>query len=317
MPRRVPLPPALTAGPFRTRDAREAGITEGRLRGRDLEHPFHGAYSTAVAASVLDRCREFAPLLRAGDFFSHATAARLWNCPLPEEFAPDEVLHVSSIAPLTPIRRDGIIGHRIAAAEPVVRSGLAVSDAVSTWLGLATLVPRDERVAAADHLVLDPRVLDPRDIRPHTRIESLDRAVRDFHGRGARAAASALLDVRQGAESRPETLLRLLLIRAGLPEPELNVELRSEGSLLGYVDLFFRRYRVVVEYDGDGHRANARQYERDISRIDDIVAAGFSLVRVRKRGLFVTPQATVARVTRALSDRGWSSKARNPRNSGR
>jgi very-short-patch-repair endonuclease len=165
----------------------------------------------------------------------------------------------------------------------------------------------------ADHLIMDPRVLDPWDIRPYTSLENVRAELENFHGRGAAAATSALGLSRQGAESRPETQLRLLLARAGLPEPELQAEIRSGNRLLGFVDLFYRDYGVIVEYDGDGHRTNARQYDRDIARIDDLIEANYTVIRVRKRGLYDTPDYTIARVTRALSARGWAPKARKSR----
>jgi hypothetical protein len=70
------------------------------------------------------------------------------------------------------------------------------------------------------------------------------------------SAGDALL--RPGAESRPETLLRLLLGRAGLPEPEVNVDIRDDsGRFLGRADLVYPPWRTIVEYDGDQHRTSA------------------------------------------------------------
>ena len=101
---------------------------------------------------------------------------------------------------------------------------------------------------AADHLVLEPYQLDPRDIGPFTSIEALRLALGGFHGRGARRAASALDLVRCGAEARPETLLRLLVQRARLPEPPPNREVRDNaGRWLGRADLVYPEFRTVVE----------------------------------------------------------------------
>jgi hypothetical protein len=74
--------------------------------------------------------------------------------------------------------------------------------------------------------------------------------------------------VRGGAESRTESLLRLLLIDAGLPEPELNREL----------------------FDS-----------RDLTRIDRSLAATWTVVRLWSWGLFQRPAETVARVSAALA----------------
>ena len=188
-----------------------------------------------------------------------------------------------------------------------MRRDVPTSDPVSTWLAIASVVSLDELVVAADHLILDPYQLDPCDIRPYTSIKALVAAVQKFHGRGARRAASALDLVRQGAESRPETLLRLLLQRAGLPEPEPNREVRDDaGRWLGRADLVYAAFRTVVEYDGDQHRMNRAQYEKDIIRWEHFIAADWRVVKVRAGGLFATPEATVQRVRSALLAGGWT-----------
>lgn len=303
MPKRQPLPAPLTTGPFRVRDS---GLGEGRLRGRDLARPFHGVRSSHPL-DLLETCRAYLTVAGESHHFSHVTAARLWGCPLPREHEAYGPLHVTVLAPVRAPRGRGIIGHQAAQADVRQRRGLPVSDPANTWIALASTLPLDELVACGDHLVLDPFVLDGRDPRPYVDLAYLPARVRGFHGRGARAAASAIRLVRQGAESRPETLLRLLLVRNRLPEPEVNVDVHDrDGRWLGRGDLVYREWRTIVEYDGDGHRTDTRQYDRDITRIEDFVHADWSVVRVRSRGLFVTPQQTVERVRRALALRGWT-----------
>jgi very-short-patch-repair endonuclease len=182
-----------------------------------------------------------------------------------------------------------------------------VGDPASVWVGLATSLDLDDLVAAADHLVLDPYRLDPYDVRPYCSIAELGSALRGVRVHGGAAARRALRLVRQGAESRPETLLRLLLRRAKLPEPELARNLHdASGNWLARVDLYFSEYRVVVEYDGEQHRNDRRQYLRDEGRIDALIAADYSVVKIRSDHLFQRPDIGVARVTSALRNRGWT-----------
>ena len=315
MPKRVPLPRALAGQTFLYASGRELGLGEGRLRGKDLERPFHGVRTLPEVetsgrsdlAITLAACARFAPLLTRDRFFSHATAAALWRCPLPGR-ATLQSLEVSACAPHNAPRGRGVVGHR--SSDPhlriVTRYGFPVSDAESTWLAMAALIPVDELVVVADHLVLDPHVLDPRDPRPYATLESLSSRAQSYSGRGARALERALSLARVGAESRPETLLRLLLLRAGLPEPSLNESVTNrQGRLLGRGDLVWPEWRTVVEYDGDGHRTSDRQYDRDIRRIEDFVAAEWRVIRVRKHGLFVAKSDTVDRVRSALRAGGW------------
>ncbi|MGW9630297.1 endonuclease domain-containing protein [Agromyces sp. NPDC055520] len=306
MPQRIPIPDALRDRAFTTVEGLSAGLGEGRLRGSDLTRPFHGIRIVVEASDPVARCRSYLPRLRDGQFFSHETAARLWGVPLPTPFDPSAPLHVSSFAPERPPRTRGVVGHELrpGRVDVVTRSGMPVADAASTWLQLATALRLDDLVAAGDHLVLDPAVLDPRDIRPHLPLHELLEAARKYRGRGRRLAVEAARLVRIGAESRPESLLRLLLLRAGLPEPELNfVVIGADGGFVARVDLAYPRVKVAVEYDGDQHRTSTRQYDHDIARFDRLHDLGWHVVRVRARGLFRFPDDTVDRVTRVLADR--------------
>lgn len=311
MPKREPLPPALSGHPFSVSTALAAGVARGRLRAADLERPFYGVRIPASAdESVLQRCRAFMPRMQPGQFFSHLTAARLWDAPLPERFEAAEPLHVSSFAPRRPPRTRGVVGHELrpASATLAIRHGVPVADPASTWVQLSSLLPPDEIVAIGDHLVLDPVVLDPHDPRPFTSITALAGHLAGHVGRGKRAAAEALARVRAGAESRPETLLRLLLVNGGLPEPQVNVTLHTaDGRFLARIDLVYPAWHVGVEYDGDHHRENARQYDADMYRRERVARAGWEVVYVRSRGLFVTPADTVERVRVALHRAGWRS----------
>ena len=302
----TPLPRSLRARPFSVPEAREAGVGIGRMRGRDLARPHLGVRVPVALPDVgiITRCQSYAPLLRPGQFFSHVTAAEMWGCPLPPSLGTR--LHVSVRHPGRAPRADGVIGHQARAPRVLVRHGLPCSDPVSTWIALASLLDLDELVVAGDHLLLDPHRLDPYDIRPYATPEGVAAAVNGYRGRGARAVASALPLLSTRAESRTETLLRLLLWRAGLPTPEVNPDIfDGAGRFIARADLVFREWRIIVEYDGEQHRLDDAQYERDLVRLEQLRAAGWVVIQVRKRGLFQRPAETVARVVRELRAQGW------------
>ncbi|GAA0991213.1 hypothetical protein GCM10009563_03440 [Subtercola frigoramans] len=122
---------------------------------------------------------------------------------------------------------------------------------------------------------------------------------------------TALELVREGAESRQETRLRLALLRAGLPEPELSAEMvDSSGSRIGYADMAYRNERVLVEYDGSQHRENEEQYEHDLDRDERLVRAGFVVVHIRKRHMASSAVEAVERVRRALAESAWRGGAK-------
>jgi hypothetical protein len=289
----IPLPHPFDSSPFRVRDARADGIGRGRLRGGDLLRPFHGVRSSEHA----DPERSYAPLLRPDERFSHLSAARLWGAPLP---AWAQQVHVTARAG-TRARSQGVAGHVSVHGETVRRQGLPTSAPVSLFLELAALLDLPDLVAVGDHLVLDPRVLDPADPRPFTTREQLLLGAAQHSMRGVRRARAAAELVRPGAESPMETRLRLLAGDAGLPEPALQYELRDGRRRVGWFDLAWPERRLIAEYDGDGHRTSTRQYERDIERFDAAHELGWHVVRVRAHGLLTRPEATRHRLRAAWS----------------
>lgn len=291
-----PIDPSL-GGVFRVADALAGGETPKRMRASDLATPFRGIRTTSPVPAV----RAYVPRLRPGDRFSHTTAAQLWGAPLPRRFEDAPEVHVASTLAQR-VRASGCIGHESVPIDPVERSGVPVSDPAQTLLECATLLALGDLVAMADHFVLDPRILDPADPRPHATRAGLAERLAASRGHGVRLARRAVALAREGVESPMETRLRLLLGRAGLPEPECGYELRRpDGSRIGWFDLAWPAHRVMAEYDGDIHRTSTRQYERDIARFDAAAELGWKVIRVRKRGVLVAPQDTIRRVMRALT----------------
>jgi len=101
------------------------------------------------------------------------------------------------------------------------------------------------------------------------------------HSPGLRRLESALELVDPGAQSPWEGYLRLLLIDAGLPRPQTQIPvLGVDGIPVAYLDLGWEEYLVAVEYDGDQHRSDRRQYVKDIQRIEMLERMGWIIVRV-------------------------------------
>lgn len=106
--------------------------------------------------------------------------------------------------------------------------------------------------------------------------------------------------VDRGAESPRETYLRLLLIRGGLPRPQTQIPLYANGSVVAYLDMGWPELMVGVEYDGDHHRSDRRQYVRDIRRQELVEELGWRLVRVVAED---HPTDILQRVRRAIATR--------------
>lgn len=321
MPRRVALPLALRDRSFSVVEGSALGLSNKRMRGADLVRPFPGVRISGVD-DLLARCRAYALRMRDGEYFSHLTAARLWGAPLARSWTSSEALHVSIPDPQRAARVVGVRGHQI--GDPTVRvatvAGLPVSDPASTWLMLVPFLPDAELVAIADYFVRDPPVQrlagrhgaapfpftpqSPR--RPFVTVPALVDRAGQSRCRGIRRARLLLSSVREGSDSPRETELRLALLRHGLPEPDLGVRISDRaGRFVAFADMYYPQWGVVVEYDGDQHRLDPKQYDRDITRIDALIALDLAVVRVRDPQLRHDAAEAVARVRTALRRRGW------------
>lgn len=311
MTSRYPIPDEFRDGIF---TPHWMSYSRKRMRGSDLVVPFRGV--RAVAGGPADpaeapeealriRCRAALLTVCQGAVISSVTAARIWPLPMPAA-APDEPLHISAFGPDHAPRRRGVAGHQIRDQEvgTQYRFGIAVTDPASLFCHLGVALSLFDLVAVGDALIRSPRFA-PGD-RPYTTLEALSERVTWYRGRGKRRARAALALVRPGAESRPETLVRLELVSAGLPEPSLNVEIYdADGRFLARGDLVYKKWRIIVEYDGDHHRTDPDQYSRDLARVDDLTAAGWRVIRVAKGSFFRDRQDVVRRVRAALVAAGW------------
>lgn len=98
---------------------------------------------------------------------------------------------------------------------------------------------------------------------------------------GLRRLETALELVDPGAQSPRESYLSLLLIDAGFPRPQTQIPvLGVDGIPLAYLDLGWEENLVAVEYDGDQHRTDRRQYVKDLQRIEMLERMGWIIVRV-------------------------------------
>jgi hypothetical protein len=98
---------------------------------------------------------------------------------------------------------------------------------------------------------------------------------------GLRRLETALELVDPGAQSPRESYLRLVLIDAGFPRPQTQIPvLGVDGIPLAYLDLGWEENLVAVEYDGDQHRTDRRQYVKDLQRIEMLERMGWIIVRV-------------------------------------
>lgn len=294
-----PLPQPLGSGPFSAHDAGAAGVARSRLRAKDLVAPFAGVRARREPETPAELARAYLPKMAEGEFFSHTTSAVLHGMWLPLRIERELLLHVAVRKP-----QRGPRDRRVKAHHVIDRPGLVwtiadmpVANPWETWAQLAWLLSEDELVVAGEALLAKGRS------RVRRTLENLVSVAGDptrhFHAKLAAAAGR----LRIGSRSAAETRFRLFLVRNGLPEPEVNVRLyRGNGRFLAECDLVYRRERVAVEYEGDGHREK-QQFRRDITRVEALQDEGWHVVRVTEDDATRDPVATVGRIRRALQRR--------------
>ncbi|MFF1572046.1 hypothetical protein ACFVWR_04815 [Leifsonia sp. NPDC058292] len=301
------LPQGLSGGAFSTGEALAQGVLPGRLRANDIEHPFHGVNAHDAPVGVIERCVAYLARLRDGQVFSHETAAAIYGMPLGRSSGrrpPQErPLHVSVPFPRTPPRARGVVGHCL--SEPSGQQdsrnvrGLPVCPPLLVWRQLAATSSPVDLVAIGDFIAGS---------RARAPLASLAevRAAAAQCARGTSGAAAlrwAAERVRFGADSHPESLLRLAVVESGLPEPIPNPPIMMTDDTVFHPDLVFATERVILEYEGDGHRTSAWQWMHDIRRHDAMVAAGWRVVRVTRTDLFPDPTPLIRRLSAIIRAR--------------
>lgn len=293
---------AITAGdtrpfdpsqPFSRADARAAGIGLKTLLSSRFHKVFYDCYvSSAVPLSTRLRAKAALGISPPGSFVSHATAARIWGGIVSET----SDVHVT--VPPTAVRssRQGVKAHAgvIGAAVTRFRS-LAISTPEQTFLDLATCLDLVALVVVGDSLIRAGR----------TTAAALRDAALAWRGRGAKLARRAARYVRDGVDSAMETRLRMLIVLAGLPAPQVNFILRHpDGSWWMRFDLCYPSLKLIIEYDGRQHAEEEDQWLHDLKRREALDRMGWRIVVVTRRDYYDTPEEVLRRVRDALIDRG-------------
>jgi hypothetical protein len=228
--------------------------------------------------------------------------------PLPVNVSGDWRIHLARRRGFSFPRRVNVVGHLLTLLpeETLEYDGVKLTSPARTWLDLAALLTVNDLVAAGDHLVCSHG---PEFPVPKTGLcapDEIAETVRRHSGmRGIRTARAALDLIRVGSDSAPETLMRLALLEANLPEPELNVVVRNHfGQAVLWPDGAYREYKISLQYDGQ-HHGGIEQHLKDIERQERSLAHGWLEVRTSKQDLEGDRPAVVHKVRRALLSRGW------------
>lgn len=278
---------------FRGTEALASGrLTRAQLYGPRFRRMYPDLYLPAGLEPDLVMLSRAAYLLvqdRGGVLVGYSAAALLGADCAPVD-APAEVMVAtnSRTHPRLLIHRGRVDG-----ADLHVVEGIRMTSPARTAWDLARRLPLEDAVVAVDALA---RVggFAPGDL--------LARRGAQPGARGVRGLDEVVALVDPKAESPPETRLRLLLRRAGLPAPEVQYRVEDEhGFVVARVDLAYPAAKLAIEYDGSTHldrRTSLRDRERDLELGD----LGWDTMRFGSVDLETGPR-TVRRVTRRLEAR--------------
>lgn len=260
MPRPPERPSQLRGRVFRGTWAVSAGVlTEQQLRStawRRLRRDVYADATVPVDHRLMARGVSLVMPRRAA--LGGGTAAVLWG--LRDVLSADDPVEVV----LPPGTRwtpgSGVVVRTASLDGDVVHDarGLRWTDRVRTAVDLVRRDEGDESVVLLDRLV-NARIVDLADVR--AAVEALPRC------RGSAVARRTAMLADGLAESPPETRLRLLLHRSGLPIPTAQYEVRVAGRFVARVDFAWPERRLALEYDGDWH-GDPDQVPRDRSRLN-------------------------------------------------
>jgi hypothetical protein len=244
--------------------------------------------------------------MRPTEFFSHTTAAVLWDVPLPR--LNDSSVDVAVCRPERASRSAGVRGHQIdpRLVHVTVREGFRVTTPASTWASLGSLLSPYDLVAAGDAIVCKRVSTGGFGLSqpPLATLGQLRAAIDAGRRPGIGALRDAFGRIRTDSWSRLESWVRLILIDAGLPEPALNYDAYDDaGQFLGCIDLAYPDLKIAIEYEGAHHWMTAKQIQHDIDRLDRLVENGWRIVRLTKGHVFTNPTEVVRRVSVARGQR--------------
>jgi hypothetical protein len=290
------IPAELSTGPFTLDEARAAGISARSLQGRRWKRLGNGVYCRSdqdvdpwLLLAVWQRS------LGGNVIFGGRTAAWLHGLTRDVPF-PTHVV----VSPASPARSCNGLDVRhcdIPSDELSARRSLAFTSIGRTLRDLCVAEEAVEALVFID-AALACGTAD---------LESLNRYVHESAGLPGTARMRRLVGWAEPVASPMETRLRWLCVGAGLGRPRVQEELRdSDGSLIGLADIYYPEARLVIEFDGGIHRVHMVKDDR---RQNQLVNAGYSVLRFTSADLYYRPTAVVAEVRAVLENAGALSRS--------
>lgn len=284
---------------FRYSEGLAAGLTPDRLRHDRWSKSFHAVRSVREPQTVIELAHDYSAKMRPEQYFSHCTAGLLHRMWLPAAVETRMEVDVAVPPGHRQPRGRRVRGHLLVERPGalMVRDGLRVARPEEAWCQLATVLGLDDLVIAGESLPAKGRV----DRLP---LRVLVEAVKAGDRPRQAMLNTALPELREGVRSPRETALRRMIVAAGLPEPEINADVRDDsGRWVAECDLVYARWKIAIEYEGGAHFLDEAQQRKDVYRYDLLHALGWRVIRVTKDDLRSRRSETIARIRAAITAR--------------
>jgi very-short-patch-repair endonuclease len=288
MGRKPFVPDALTRGPFRVVEARQAGLERWHLEGASWRRVSRGMYVWAgIPETTIGRLAAASRRLPGAAAFSGLTAAWLHGLDVPAcdpiEVTVPSGLDMSARAGMR-IRRAGLDD-----VDVVQVRGFPATRIVRTIAEICGRLSLTEAVVVADAALHGRRV---------TIAELVSWADSRYGRAGTRRLRRVIEFAEPSAESPMESRLRMLLVLGGLPRPKAQVSLHDrDGRFVARPDLYYEHVRLGIEYDGSVHRSSLVEDDR---RQNKLLRAGVRLLRFTAGDVLKNPTSVLAHVRDAL-----------------
>jgi len=297
MSRTAEVPEALRSGPFTLDLANRHGVSKRTLGGPSYTRLFRGVYIwVGLEVSMVTWVRAALLVLPDDAVASHVTALWIYGVEIgaawPLHFSTNTLL-VSEHSQLRLHRRRGRLNAYQHNGLPVLGPDRTFVDVAATRLSFVQLVQAAEMLLQLER----------------TKLSTLWDFALSRHLDGVCRARRVLRYVRENVESPMETLVRLMIVFARLPEPEANLDIfDAEGTFVARGDLVYNRWKVLVEYDGWQHERDAKQRQRDRERREVLEGFGWRVIVITSEDLRNKGEV-VRRVYNAIQARGYEGRA--------
>lgn len=292
MPPPFEIPSSLMHRPFLRQEAQASGMPMKVLRGKRFRRLFPRVWvHVDHVMSGLDWIAAAALAMPERAQLSHLT--RIQELGL--DYGPPRPFHFTVAGDLH-LDLDEIFLHRTEVLPPLDDIGVTPAAAFIQYCSTARLI---DAIKVGDWLLHH---------RHMTVLEVAELARSDHWRPGARQVRRVLRHLDPASRSVKESETRVLVVFSGLPVPEVNAELVVDGRRLGCVDLLFRMWLLVLEYEGRQHAETSLQFGIDIARYAGFRDAAVGYLQITNE-MLTQPRALVLRIHRMLVVRGYEGPA--------